>query len=203
MKNQTPVQVLESLKVGNQRFVQNLSINHDLLKQVNETKEGQSPTAIILSCMDSRTSAELIFNLGLGDIFSVRIAGNVVNTDIIGSMEYACKAVGTKLIVILGHTKCGAIKGACDCIDLGNLTELLAKIGPAVVQEKETTTNRTSSNDEFVNNVAEINVHNSIRNIISRSATLSAMLSNGEIGIVGGMYHLDTGVVDFFEENIL
>ncbi|MCC7324371.1 MAG: hypothetical protein IT358_11100, partial [Gemmatimonadaceae bacterium] len=127
---------LEFLREGNRRFVNNLKANRDLLQQANLTRDGQWPFATILSCIDSRTSAELIFDQGLGDIFSVRIAGNIVNTDILGSMEFACKVSGSKLIVVLGHTSCGAVKGACDHVEMGNLTELLAKLQPAVYQER-------------------------------------------------------------------
>ena len=132
--NMTPKKALEYLREGNKRFMNNLMSNRDLLQQANETVNGQWPFATILSCIDSRTSAELIFDQGLGDIFSVRIAGNIVNTDILGSMEFACKVAGSKLIVVLGHTKCGAVKGACDHVEMGNLTELLLKIQPAVYE---------------------------------------------------------------------
>ena len=128
----TPERALEILKEGNLRFVNNLKVNRNLLQQANETRDGQWPFAVVLSCIDSRTSAELIFDQGLGDIFSIRIAGNVVNTDIIASLEFACKLAGSKLIVVLGHTSCGAIKGACDRVEMGNLTELLSKIQPAI-----------------------------------------------------------------------
>jgi carbonic anhydrase len=139
----TPAFALELLKDGNKRFVNNLKMNRNLLQQANETSDGQHPFAVILSCIDSRTSAELIFDQGLGDVFSVRIAGNVVNEDILGSMEFGCKVAGAKIIVVLGHTKCGAIKGACDKVELGNLTGLISKILPAVDQEMSTQENRT------------------------------------------------------------
>lgn len=196
----TPRGALEILKEGNARFVQNLKRQRDLLAQANETHDGQWPFAIILSCMDSRTSAELIFDQGLGDIFSVRIAGNVVNTDIIGSMEFACKVSGTKLIVVLGHTNCGAIKGACDHVEMGNLTELLSKIQPAVYQEKTSLKNRTSSNKVFVENVAQINMSRSVEQIIERSNLLEQMLEKGEIGIVGAMHNIKTGKVEFHKK---
>jgi len=134
----TPRKAMEFLQEGNKRFVNNLKAHRDLLEQANATVDGQWPFATILSCIDSRTSAELIFDQGLGDIFSVRIAGNIVNTDILGSMEFACKVAGSKLIVVLGHSKCGAVKGACDHVEMGNLTELLSKLQPAVYQEKTT-----------------------------------------------------------------
>src|SRR5688572_23869391 len=154
----TPDLAIKILKEGNERFVKNLKANRNLLQQVNETSEGQFPFATILSCIDSRTSAELIFDQGLGDIFSIRIAGNILNEDILGSMKFATKVVGTKIIVVLGHSKCGAIAGACNHVEMGNLTALLKKIEAAIEQEKTTTANRTGSNSEFVNNVTEINV---------------------------------------------
>jgi len=196
----TPRKALEILKEGNTRFVKNLKAHRDLLEQANDTRDGQWPFAVILSCIDSRTSAELIFDQGLGDIFSVRIAGNIVNTDILGSMEFACKVAGSKLVVVLGHSKCGAVKGACDHVEMGNLTELLSKIQPAVYQEKETLTNRTASNGPFVENVAEINVKRNVKNIIERSFILEQMIENGEIGIVGAMHDLETGNVTFYND---
>jgi carbonic anhydrase len=196
----TPRKALEILKEGNSRFIQNLKAHRDLLEQANDTRDGQWPFAVILSCIDSRTSAELIFDQGLGDIFSVRIAGNIVNTDILGSMEFACKVAGSKLIVVLGHSKCGAIKGACDHVEMGNLTELLSKIQPAVYQEKQTLTNRTAGNATFVENVAEINVKRNVKNIIERSYILEQMVENGEIGIIGAMHDLETGNVTFYHD---
>jgi len=198
--NLTPRKALDILKEGNTRFIKNLKVQRDLLEQVNETREGQWPFAIVLSCIDSRTSAELIFDQGLGDIFSVRIAGNVVNTDILGSMEFACKIAGSKLVVVLGHTKCGAVKGACDHVEMGNLTELLAKLQPAVYQENETKTDRNSKNKAFVENVAQINVKRNVKNIIERSFILEQMVENGEIGVVGAMYDVETGEVEFYED---
>lgn len=196
----TPRKALELLKEGNKRFINNLKAHRDLLEQVNETRDGQWPFATILSCIDSRTSAELIFDQGLGDIFSVRIAGNIVNTDILGSMEFACKVAGSKLIVVLGHSKCGAVKGACDHVEMGNLTELLSKLQPAVYQETSTKENRTSSNSPFVENVAQINVKRNVKNIIERSYVLEQMIENGEIGIVGAMHNIETGEVTFYDD---
>lgn len=178
----------------------NLKAHRNLLEQVNDTRDGQWPFATILSCIDSRTSAELIFDQGLGDVFSVRIAGNIVNTDILGSMEFACKVAGSKLIVVLGHSKCGAVKGACDHVEMGNLTELLSKIQPAIYQEKTTTTDRSSKNSEFVENVAEINVKRNVKSILDRSDILKQMVENGEIGIIGAMHNLETGEVTFYED---
>ena len=198
----TPRMALEILQEGNGRFVKNLKAQRDLLGQVNDTREGQWPFATILSCIDSRTSAELIFDQGLGDVFSIRIAGNIVNTDILGSMEFACKVAGSKLIVVLGHTKCGAVKGACDHVEMGNLTELLSKLQPAVYSESETTAidKRNSKNGKFVENVSSLNVKRGVKNIIERSFILEEMLDKGEIGIVGAMYNIDTGKVEFYKD---
>lgn len=196
----TPRKAMEFLQEGNKRFVNNLKAHRDLLEQANATVDGQWPFATILSCIDSRTSAELIFDQGLGDIFSVRIAGNIVNTDILGSMEFACKVAGSKLIVVLGHSKCGAVKGACDHVEMGNLTELLSKLQPAVYQEKTTKENRTSKNEPFVENVAKINVKRSVKNIIERSNILERMIENGEIGVVGAMHNIETGKVTFYND---
>ncbi len=195
----SPKMALELLKDGNKRFVSNLKINRNLLQQANETSDGQHPFAVILSCIDSRTSAELIFDQGLGDIFSVRIAGNIVNEDILGSMEFGCKVAGAKIIVVLGHTKCGAVKGACDNVQLGNLTGLISKIKPAVEQEMTTKENRTSANSEFVENVAELNVQLSVRNILLNSPIIAEMVKNDEISIVGGIHEISTGEVKFFD----
>jgi carbonic anhydrase len=195
----TPSFALDLLKDGNKRFVSNLKINRNLLQQANETSDGQHPFAVILSCIDSRTSAELIFDQGLGDVFSVRIAGNIVNEDILGSMEFGCKVAGAKIIVVLGHTKCGAVKGACDDVALGNLTGLIAKIKPAVEQESITAENRNSSNGVFVENVAELNVSLSVKNILLKSPIIADMVKNGDIGIVGGIHDITTGEVKFFE----
>ena len=201
----TPARALEILKEGNMRFVNNLKVNRNLLQQANDTRDGQWPFAVILSCIDSRTSAELIFDQGLGDVFSIRIAGNVVNTDIIASLEFACKIAGSKLIVVLGHTNCGAIKGACDHVELGNLTELLSKIQPAVYKEKTTTDGalRNSSNPEFVENVTNLNIKHSVKSIVNRSYILEQMIQQGEIAIIGAHHNLETGVVNFFDGSII
>lgn len=193
----SPKKAIEILKDGNKRFIKNLKVNRNLLEQVNNTSTGQHPFAIILSCIDSRTSAELIFDQGLGDIFSCRIAGNILNDDIIGSMEFACKVAGVKVIMVLGHTSCGAIQGACDHVKLGKLSGLLNKIEPAIAEEKTTKDDRNSQNPQFVNNVAEINVELTANQIAKQSPILSEMLNNDEIAIVGGMYDVATGIVDF------
>ncbi len=197
----TPEKAVQFLKEGNLRFQKNLKANRNLLEQVNETSSGQFPFATILSCIDSRVSAELVFDQGLGDIFSIRIAGNFVNTDILGSMEFACKLAGTKVVVVLGHTSCGAVKGACDDAKLGNLTSMLGKIKPAVnAVENPTDANlRNSSNIDFVNDVAAKNVNLTIDRILEESDVLAEMNKNGEIKIVGAMYDIHTGAVTFNE----
>ena len=198
----TPAMAIDLLREGNKRFVNNLKINRNLLQQANETTDGQHPFAVILSCIDSRTSAELIFDQGLGDIFSVRIAGNIINEDILGSMEFGCKVAGSKIIVVLGHRSCGAVKGACDHVEMGNLTALLTKLRPAVDDETATKENRNSSNADFVENVAEINVKRTVKSIMERSPILRDMIVNGEIGIVGGMHDIATGEVTFYDDTM-
>jgi carbonic anhydrase len=195
----SPSMALELLKDGNKRFINNLKVNRNLLQQANETSDGQHPFAVILSCIDSRTSAELIFDQGLGDVFSIRIAGNIINDDILGSMEFGCKVAGAKIIVVLGHSKCGAVKGACDDVKLGNLTALLEKIKPVVEKETTTIANRNSSNDHFVENVALLNVQHSVEYILEKSALIADMHDNGEIAIIGAMHDIKTGEVRFFE----
>lgn len=194
-----PDSCLLELKNGNHRFVEKEQIDRDLIQQVEQTSNGQFPFATILSCIDSRVSSELIFDQGIGDIFSIRIAGNFVNEDILGSMEFACKLAGTKLIVVLGHTACGAVKGACDHARLGNLTTLINKIEPAVEAVIEPTDEslRNSSNIDFVNTVAEKNIEMTITKIRTDSPVLIEMEKQGEIKIIGGMYDISTGKVKF------
>jgi len=200
-KSLTPAKVLEILKEGNEHFVNNLESNRNLLEQVNDTRQGQFPIAIILSCMDSRTSVELIFDQGLGDIFSARVAGNIINDDILGSMEFACKISGSKLIVVLGHSHCGAIKGACKHVQLDHLTGLLDKIQPAVAAvQAETGCEITADDYGLVQLVADKNVLLTVEQIKTRSPLLNAMLHSGEIGIVGGMYDIETGKVRFYSD---
>lgn len=193
----TPDIALQLLKEGNKRFMNNLKANRNLLQQANETSESQHPFAIILSCIDSRTSAELIFDQGLGDVFSVRIAGNIINEDILGSMEFACKVAGSKIIAVLGHSQCGAVKGACDHVEMGHLTSLLAKIRPAVDDETSVKTERNSSNTEFVDKVTRINVQRTLKSIVQRSPILKEMVESGEIRLVGGVHDIATGEVVF------
>ncbi|MGC6285795.1 MAG: carbonic anhydrase family protein [Polaribacter sp.] len=196
----SPKQAVELLKEGNQRFMANKKASRNLLEQVEDTSTGQYPFATILSCIDSRVSSELIFDQGIGDIFSVRIAGNFVNEDILGSMEFACRLAGTKVIVVLGHTSCGAVKGACDDAKLGNLTTMLAKIKPAVeaVNEPSDQSLRNSKNIDFVNDVAKKNVELTIDNIRKQSPVLQDMEDAGEIEIVGAMYDINDGSVTFY-----
>ena len=197
----TPNNAINILKEGNQRFQTNKEVDRNLLAQVSDTSSGQYPFATILHCVDSRVSAELVFDQGIGDVFSIRIAGNFVNEDILGSMEFTCKLAGTKVIVVLGHTACGAVKGACDDAKLGNLTTLLEKLKPAVeaVSEPADTNKRNSANIDFVNNVAEKNVYMTIDNIRERSAVLKDMEAQGEIKIIGAMYDIKDGSVTFYE----
>lgn len=196
----TPDSSLQELISGNQRFTQKKELERDLMQQVKETSTGQYPHSTILSCIDSRVSSELIFDQGIGDIFSVRVAGNFVNEDILGSMEFACKLAGTKLVVVLGHTACGAVKGACDHARLGNLTTLINKIEPAVaaVSEPADESLRNSKNIDFVNQVAEKNVMMTIENIRNQSPVLVEMEKNHEIKIIGGMYDISNGEVTFY-----
>ncbi|MFI3187561.1 MAG: carbonic anhydrase family protein, partial [Methylococcaceae bacterium] len=194
----TPAKVLALLKEGNERFVNNLNSNRNLLEQINDTRQGQFPIAIILSCMDSRTSVELIFDQGLGDVFSVRVAGNIINDDILGSMEYACKLAGSKLIVVLGHSHCGAIKGACAHVELDHLSGLLDKIKPAVdAVNAEQSREVTANNDALVQKVADKNVQLTVEQIRNKSPVLNAMIKSGDLVIVGAMYNIETGKVKF------
>jgi len=196
----TPESSLQNLREGNKRFQENVRLSRNLVQQVRETASGQYPYATVLSCIDSRVSSELIFDQGMGDLFSIRIAGNFVNEDILGSMEFACKLAGTKLVVVLGHTACGAVKGACDHARLGNLTTLINKIEPAVaaVSEPADQSLRNSNNIDFVNQVAEKNVMMTIENIRNQSPVLVEMENNHEIKIIGGMYDISNGKVTFY-----
>ncbi|MBE7527929.1 MAG: carbonic anhydrase [Burkholderiales bacterium] len=196
----SPEQAIQLLKDGNQRFVSNLKLNRNLLQQVNETSEGQFPFALVLSCIDSRTSAELIFDQGLGDIFSCRIAGNILNEDILGSMEFACRIAGSKVIMILGHTKCGAVKGACHGIKLGNLTALLDKLQPVMDAELSGKAISDTPDPEFMENIARLNVRYVMEEIPKRSPVITEMLDNREIALEGGMYDVDTGMVTFYDK---
>lgn len=195
LSNLTPEKCLEILSEGNQRFITNLNKDHDHLEMVNETRDGQYPFAVVLSCMDSRTSVELIFDQGLGDLFSIRVAGNIVNNDILASIEYAVKYVGSKLLVVLGHTECGAIKSAQAGVRDGHISGLLDRIKPSISKallEEE-------GQRMFHDAVAYTNVENSLEEIINGSDIIKQLFSQGEIGIAGGVYNVENGKVDFFK----
>lgn len=194
----TPDAALQLLKSGNQRFVNNIHVNRNYAQAIKATANGQYPFAAVLGCIDSRVPAEMIFDLGIGDIFVARVAGNFVNEDILGSLEFACKIAGAKLIVVLGHSSCGAIKGACDQVKMGNLTTLLAKLQPAV-ESTETTGERNSNNTEFLQNVANRNVEMTVNHILQRSEILKEMADLGQVKIVGAMHEVANGRVTFFE----
>lgn len=193
----SPKNALQMLKDGNHRFVTNLKMNRNLLQQVNDTSDEQFPFALILSCIDSRTSAELIFDQGLGDIFSCRIAGNILNEDILGSMEFACKVAGAKLIMVLGHSECGAIKGACNHLRMGNLTGLLKKIRVVVKEVAKAGQVDPKSND-FIDLVSKENVKNVLKNIPKKSKIIRDLVKDKKIIIVGAMYDVSSGKVDFY-----
>lgn len=194
----SPDQAMAMLQEGNKRFVNNQVIHRDLLQQVKDTSTGQYPFATVVSCIDSRIPTEVIFDQGIGDIFNARVAGNFVNPDILGSLEFACKLAGSKVVVVMGHTSCGAVKGACDHAQLGNLTQMLDKIMPAVeaVVTPEGVA-RDSSNLDFVNEVSQKNVEMTVAQIKADSPVLAEMLEGGEINIVGAMYDVHTGNVSF------
>ena len=196
----TPELSLQALKDGNQRFINTTQVVRDLNAQVDATSNGQYPFATVLHCIDSRVSAEHVFDQGIGDLFSIRIAGNFVNEDILGSMEFACKLAGTKVLVVLGHTACGAVKGACDHARMGNLTALINKIEPAVdaVELPEDESMRNSSNISFVNTVAAKNVEMTLNDIRDKSEILKEMEANGDLIIIGGMYDISNGKVTFY-----
>jgi len=194
LQNLTPYQGLELLLEGNKRFINNLKSDHDHLEMINVTREGQYPFAVILSCMDSRTSAELIFDQGLGDLFSIRVAGNIVNNDIIASIEYALKYVGSKVLMVLGHTECGAIKSAKQGVEDGHITDLLKRIQPSITKSL-----LDDKDYLFHDKVAYANVENSLEEILSRSQIIKDMFAKGQIGIVGGVYNINNGQVDFFK----
>ncbi len=198
----TPEEALAFLKEGNDRFTGNLKRNQNLLEQVNETKDGQFPFASFLSCADSRVPVELLFDQGLGDVFTVRLAGNIASAYATASLEFAAKYLGSKIIVVLGHTSCGAIKGCCDGLEDGMLHNIFELIQPAVDQETTVAENRKSSNTEFVNKVTELNVLVQRRRIIAESETLKSMLALKEIGIACALYDVENGDVKFLDQDI-
>jgi carbonic anhydrase len=195
LQNLTPCQGYELLVEGNKRFIGNLRTDHDHLEMINETREGQYPFAVILSCMDSRTSTELIFDQGLGDLFSIRVAGNIVNNDILGSIEYAIKYVGSKVLMVLGHTECGAIKSAKQGVTDGHITDMLKRIHPSISKAML----KEDRYHKFNDNVAYANVEHSLEEIITRSSIVKEMFEKEQIGIVGGVYNVESGEVDFFK----
>jgi len=194
LENLTPYQAYEILMEGNQRFIHNLNRDHDHLELINQTREGQYPFAVILSCMDSRTSTELIFDQGLGDLFSIRVAGNIVNNDILASIEYALKYVGSKILIVLGHTECGAIKSAKQGVTDGHITGLLNRIQPSISKS-------LLYDDSFLfsDKVAYANVENSLEEILNQSEIVRNMFKKGEIGLLGAVYNIENGKVDFFK----
>ena len=195
----TPEMAIQIMTNGNARFVQGNPLNRDLHSQVKETANGQYPFAAVVSCIDSRIPTEVIFDQGIGDIFNARVAGNFVNEDILGSLEFACKLAGSKVIVVMWHTSCGAVKGACDHAKLGNLTQMLEKISPAVnAIETAPDVDRSSKNLDFVNKVSEKNVELTIENIKLHSPVLNEMLQNNKIKIIGAMYDVKTGMVTMY-----
>jgi|GEM_PF-95707 len=195
----TPAKALEMLKEGNKRFVKGKMVNRNLMKQVSQTATGQYPHAVVLGCIDSRVPPELVFDQGIGDIFSPRIAGNFVNKDILGSMEFATKVAGSKLIVVLGHSSCGAVKGACDNVELGNLTHTLKSLMPAVHGVEEVIGERNSKNAKFVEDVAHLNVKLTVNNILEQSPIMKELVDQGKLMVVGAIHDVSTGRVTFME----
>lgn len=198
-QSMTPQKALQFLVEGNERFINNLRMNRNLLQLVNDTKDQQFPFATILSCSDSRISTELIFDQGLGDLFSIRLAGNIASVNVIGSMEYACKYLGSKLIIVMGHTNCGAVRGACDGLEMDNLNEIFNHIQPSIDAETETLHERTSHNKKFVNNVTRLNVHHNMDIVLRRSTIIAGLVDTGEISLSGAIYDVETGSVEFMQ----
>lgn len=200
LESLTPQTALELLREGNLRFMQNLKSDSNLLEQINETKDEQHPFAVILSCIDSRTSAELIFDQGLGDVLSIRVAGNISNDDILGSIEFGCKIAGAKIVVVLGHTGCGAIKGACEGVEMGYITGLLKKIQPSVQAELKLS---KAGDDAFMDNVAVRNVIRTVKEIYDKSSIIKELIHSKQIALIGGMHNLSNGKVSFIEASLL
>lgn len=194
----TPDQALDRLKIGNMRFTDGKSITDDYLYQMKETASGQYPFAAVISCLDSRSAPEVVFDQAIGDLFVGRVAGNIVNEDLLGSLEFATKVAGAKLIVVMGHTECGAVKGACDNVKLGNLTTLLEKISPAVsavstmADEKA---DKSSKNKEFVKKVTDKNVDITVKNIVEKSPVIAELAKSGQVKVVGAVHDISTGKV--------
>ena len=199
----TPMQVIQRLKDGNERFVNDQAVERDFLGQVRQTATGQYPMAAILGCIDSRVPHEIVFDKGVGDIFSARVAGNFVNTDILGSLEFATAVAGSKVVVVLGHTECGAVKGACDNVELGNLTATLSNIAPAVYSVTDIEGPRTAANKDFVQAVAHENVEITVRNMVERSPVMHGLVEEGKLVVIGAMHNVTTGEVTFFEDSMI
>lgn len=199
----TPMAVIQLLKDGNERFVNGTPVERDFMMQVRRTSEGQYPMAAILGCIDSRVPHEIVFDKGVGDIFSARVAGNFVNTDILGSLEFATAVAGSKVVVVLGHTECGAVKGACDHVELGNLTSTLANIAPAVYAVDDIEGERSSSNDAFVEAVTHQNVEMTVRNMVERSPVMHGLVEEGKLIVIGAMHDVATGEVTFMDDTMI
>ena len=199
----TPMEVIQLLKDGNERFVDDEAVERNFMEQVQQTAGGQYPMAAILGCIDSRVPHEIVFDKGVGDIFSARIAGNFINTDILGSLEFATAVAGSKVIVVLGHTECGAVKGACDNVQLGNLTSTLANIAPAIYAVDEIEGSRSSANKDFVQAVADENVELTVQNIVNRSPVIRDLVESGDLIVIGAMHDVATGEVTFFEDDMV
>ena len=199
----TPMQVIQRLKDGNERFLAGQAVERDFMNQVQQTAGGQYPMAAILGCIDSRVPHEIVFDKGVGDVFSARVAGNFVNTDILGSLEFATAVAGSKVVVVLGHTECGAVKGACDNVELGNLTSTLANIAPAVYAVDDVSGPRSSANKDYVQAVAHENVELTVQNMVDRSPVMRRLVEAGDLIVVGAMHDVATGRVEFFEDSML
>ena len=199
----TPSEVVQLLKDGNERFLAGEPLERNFLEQVRHTAEGQYPMAAILGCIDSRVPHEIVFDKGVGDVFSARVAGNFVNTDMLGSLEFAAAVAGSKVIVVLGHTECGAVKGACDHVQLGNLTSTLANLAPALYAVGDVEGERSSANKAFVQAVAEENVRQTVRQIVDRSPVLRERVAAGELVVIGAMHDVHSGVVTFFDDEAI
>jgi carbonic anhydrase len=197
----TPAEALQMLKDGNERFIAEQMLNREFDDQVEQTATGQYPFAVVLGCIDSRVPPEIVFDQGIGDIFSARVAGNFVNSDILGSMEFATAVAGSKVIVVLGHTSCGAVKGACDNVELGNLTHTLSNIAPAIYAVTDVEGERSSSNEDYVSKVAHTNVELNVQNILDRSPIIRDQVEKGEVMVVGAMYDVASGHVTFMDEH--
>jgi len=200
-QSMSPADVIRYLKDGNQRFLSDEPVERNLLEQVKNTADGQYPMAVILGCIDSRVPTEIVFDKGVGDIFSVRIAGNFVNTDILGSLEFATAIAGSKVIVVLGHTQCGAVKGACDHVEMGNLTSTLANLAPAIYRVDHTEYEpRSSANGDYVNAVTHANIELTARNIINRSQVIRDLVAEGKVVVIGALHRVETGAVEFLDD---